>query len=140
VLKWPRSGAKLDRLAPTSSTPLQPLFADAFDVEQVIRRLLQSFERALFVDGDDLGGEFRTNAANGPGRQIFLNTFRRSWVGRLELIGFELLAVFPVNYPATHGFQMLARRDGRGTADDGNEVFSPFDLHLEDGKPFSGLW
>ena len=105
-------------LLPALPDSLQPFLADAFDVQQEVGGLLEDFQGALLVDGDDLGGDFRPDAANRPGGQILFDAFRRSRMGRLEFVGLELLAVLPVDHPATTGLDMLARRDGGCVADD----------------------
>ena len=55
-------------------------------------------------------------------------------MGRLEFFGLELLPMLPVDHPATVGLDMLPRRHRGRTAGDRYQVFSPFDLHSEDGE------
>ena len=102
-------------LLPTLADPLDPFVADALDVEEEVGGRLEDFEGAFLVDGDDLGGDLRPDAADCPGGQILFDAFRRGRVGGFEFVGLELLAVFPVHDPFAGGFQMLASRN-RGRA------------------------
>ena len=74
-----------------------------------------------------------------PGSQILFDAFRRGRVRGLQFVGLELLAVFPIHDPFAGGFQMFARRDRGGVADDRHQIRTPFDLHLEDRKPVLGI-
>ena len=121
-------------LLPALADSLQPFLPDAFDVQQKVGGLLEDFQRSLVVDGDDLGGEFRADAADRPRGQILFDAFRRGRMGRLEFVGLELLPMLSVDHPATAGLDMLARRHRGRAADDRHQVFSSFDLHSQDGE------
>ena len=101
---------------------------------------VEDLQRPFLVDADDLGGQLRPDAADRPRGQVLLDAFGRSGVGGLEFVGLELLAVLPINNPLTARFQMLARRNRGGAADDRHQVLPTLDHTLRTAKPFSGLW
>lgn len=59
-------------------------------------------------------------------------------MGRLELIGLELLPKLSVDHPATTGLDMLSRRYRSRPPGERDQVLSPFDLDPQDGKAV--LW
>ena len=126
-------------LLPALANPLDPLVADALDMKQEVRGRLEDFEGAFLVDADDLGGDLRPDAADCPGGQILFNAFRRGRVGRLEFVGLELLAVFPIHDPLAGGFQMLTGRNRGRTSNDRDQILTAFDDNPENGEPVFGI-
>ena len=126
-------------LLPALADPLDPFLADPLDVQQEVGGRLEDFQRPFLVDADDLGGQLRPDAADRPGGQILFDAFRRGRVGGLEFVGLELLAVFPIHDPLAGRFQMLARRNRGGAADDRHQVLTALDLDLENGKTVLGV-
>jgi hypothetical protein len=55
-------------------------------------------------------------------------------MGRLEFSGLELLPKLPVDHPATTGLDMFPRRYRGRISGERYQVFSPFDLHSQDGE------
>ena len=70
-------------LLPTLADPLDSFVADALDVEQEVGGRLEDFERPFLVDGDDLGGKFRPDAANCPGGEVLFDALGPGWVSGL---------------------------------------------------------
>ena len=55
-------------------------------------------------------------------------------MGRLEFIGLELLPKLSVDHPVTTGLDMFPRRYRGRISGERYQVFSPFDLHSQDGE------
>ncbi len=54
----------------------ESLGADAFDVQEQVGVILEDVERPLLVDGNDVSGELRADAANGPRSEVLFDAFR----------------------------------------------------------------
>ena len=55
-------------------------------------------------------------------------------MGRLELIGLELLPKLPVDHPAATGLEMFPRRYRGRLPGQRDQVLAPFDLDPQDGE------
>src|SRR4051812_38807762 len=60
-------------------------------------------------------------------------------MSRLQLVGFELLAVLAVDYPTSAGFNVFPRRHRGRTADDRDEVLPSFHQHPQHGESTLGI-
>jgi hypothetical protein len=120
---------------PALANPSETTRSDTLDVKEKVRDSLEYFQRVVFVDGDDPRRELGANAGDRSRCQVFLDAFGGGWVRRFQFVGFELLAVFPVDYPATARLEMFPYSDGGRVSHDGNQFLTSFSFHPQHHKP-----
>src|SRR5215472_3788154 len=109
-------------LSPASDDPLRALGADARDLTQPTRLLLDDVEHGFAEGAHQLLCVDRPDAAKHPGAQIFLDALDCCRGRSLEKRGFKLDAVRAVVDPGPARLDELAGRDHRSIPDEGNEI------------------
>ena len=120
---------------PAAANAFQPFLPDAADVQQKIRAGIENFQRPLLVDAHDLGRQLRTDAADGPGRQVPLDPLGRRRRRGANIVGLELLAVLAIHRPSAGRRQMLAGGHRRDRTHDRDHLAAALDLDLEHREP-----
>ena len=126
-----------DRLliGPGGDDAVGALRADAVDLLQPLRRLLDDVEH-LFAEGlDQLLGVDRADALDHARGEVLLDALGRRGRRRAQEVGAELHAMRPVVDPPAACLDELAGADRRGMADDGDQVALAARLHPQDAEP-----
>ena len=86
-------------LGPAGDDARGALRADAGDLAQAVRLLLDQVEHRLAEGGDQLPGVHRADAADHAGAEVLLDALQRGRRGRLQEGGLELQAMGAVVDP-----------------------------------------
>jgi len=100
--------------------------------------VLDQVENTLAEFGDQPFGEMGADALDQPGAQVLLDAVQRGRKRGPHERGLELEAVVTVVLPAPASVDVLAGLDGRGRAEDGDEVPVTPDLHAQDAEAAVG--
>jgi hypothetical protein len=87
-----------------------------------LRLLFDDVEHVLAEGARQLAPVDRTDALDQTGAQVLLDALQGGRRGGAQEGGFELRAVFAVLFPAARRLDVLARRDRRRVADQGDEI------------------
>ena len=126
-------------LRPAGDDARGPLRADAGDLAQAVRLLLDQVEHRFAEGAHQLLGVDRADAADHAGAEVLLDALQRGRRGRLQERRPELQAVGAVVDPASGGADELAGRDQGGVADHGDEVALAAHLHPQHAEAGLGV-
>ncbi len=116
-----------------------PLGADAGDLAQAMRLLLDQLEHRLPECPHQLAGVDGPDAADHAGAEIGLDALTRRGLGCLQEGGLELQAMRAVAHPAAVRADELAGGDRRRVPDEGDQVALPARLHPQDAEAGFGV-
>src|SRR5262249_52853898 len=126
-------------LLPALADELHAALADALDLQQEGRALVDDIER-FFAEGlDDLAGEVRADALDQAAAQVLGDALGGVRRGGPQLCGLELQAVDAVLHPVAAGRDVLAG-DGVGeVADERHQFAAALGLDAQHGVPIFGV-
>ena len=113
--------------------------ADALDLLQERRALVDDLQRALAEDLDDLAGVVRADALDQAGAEILLDALGGVRRRAAQVVGLELLAVLAVADPGAGRLDVLAGDGARQVADDGDEAAPAARHDAQDGEARFGV-
>ena len=121
-------------LGPAGDDAGRALRADAGDLAQAVRLLLDQVEHGLAEGTDQLLRIDRADAADHAGAEVLLDALQRGRRGRLQEGGLELQAMGAVVDPGPRCADELAGRDQRRVADHGDGVALAARLDPQDAE------
>ena len=128
------------RLGPALLDALGALGADAGDLPQALRALLDDVEHRLAEGLDQLLGVDRADALDHARGEMLLDALQRGRRGGAEEGGLELHPVGAVVDPDAAGLDELAGADRGGGPTTVTRSRWPRSLTRNTQKPFAGLW
>jgi hypothetical protein len=126
-------------LGPTFLDALGALGADAGDLAQALRALLDGVERRLAEGVDQLPGVDRADALDQAGGEVLLDALQRGRRGGAEEGGLELDPMGAVVDPGSRGLDELAGADRGRSAHDGDQLALAAHLDPEHAEAVLGV-
>ena len=126
-------------LDPALFDPFHTDFSDSRDLQQIVRRSLDHFQRILAEFLHDLFGVFWADPLHQPASQIFLYAVNGCRQGLLELLDRELPAVSGVHFPESAQIKNAPDMHIRHLADDRHEVLKVLCPALDDRVSVLGI-
>ena len=126
-------------LDPALFDPFHTDFSDSRDLQQIVRRSLDHFQRILAEFLHDLFGVFWADSLHQPASQIFLYAVNGCRQSLLELLDRELPAVSGVHFPESAQIKNAPDMHIRHLADDRHEVLKVLCPALDDRVSVLGI-
>ena len=139
LLQEEHDGAHRLLLLPALADTLNAARADAPDLLQKSRTVVNHAQGALAKHLDDLAGEVRSNALHQARAQVFFDSPLAVWRSGMQLLGLELQSVVAIIAPGAGRFDVLAGQGARQMAHDGDQVGPAVGLHAQDGEAVLGV-